>query len=113
MPRMATTNEGGTTSPRSDEIAYGSIIGSGKERYYVTKEGDTLEAIAAFFYGDPKQRQRLLDDNPSLMLEGDALRAGKQIAVSEDAARGDAIPDSTSPSDLASSGAGDIKFTSA
>ena len=109
---MTTANEGGATPPNSDELAYGSIIGSGKERYYVTKEGDTLEAIAAFFYGDPKQKQRLLDDNPSLMLAGDSLPAGKQIAVSEDAARGDTIPDATSSTDQASSESSDVKFTS-
>jgi phage tail protein X len=84
-----TTNDDGKRATQGG--GEGSIIGSGVSRYYVTKEGDTLEAIAAYFYGDPKHKQRLLDDNPSLLLEGDTLPAGKQIAVSDDAARGDTV----------------------
>jgi len=56
----------GSTTMETDTTGYGQVTGSGMGRVYTTKEGDTLEDVAAFFYGDPAQKQRLLDDNPDI-----------------------------------------------
>ena len=70
----------------------GKVTGAGLERKYTTKAGDKLEDIAAYFYGDPVHKQRLIDDNPALKTwEGRPLPGGLTINVSEDASRGDAI----------------------
>jgi hypothetical protein len=69
--------------------------GSGLDRMYTTKAGDRLEDIAAYFYGDPVQKQRLIDDNPTLsQFDGVELPAGLEMHVGEDASRGDAISSS-------------------
>ncbi len=75
------------------ESSFGQMSGSGKDRTYTTKQGDTLEDLAAFFYGDPVHRQRLIDDNPEVaaLPPGDALPAGMTLHVSEDAERGDTV----------------------
>ena len=71
----------------------GTVTGSGESRMYTTKMGDTLEEIAAFFYGDPAHKQRLLDDNPELRdYSAPKLPGGMQIRVSKDAGRGDNAP---------------------
>ena len=77
----------------SDESRFGRMSGSGMERTYVTKQGDTLEDIAAYFYGDPAQRQRLIDDNPAFasLAPGETVPAGTTLAVSEDPNRGDSV----------------------
>lgn len=71
----------------------GRVSESGVSRMYTTRAGDTLEAIAAFFYGDPAQRQRLLDDNPGLgaLQPGATLSPGTNLHVGEDVARGDTV----------------------
>jgi hypothetical protein len=71
----------------------GTVTGVGLERTYTTKAGDTLESIAAYFYGAEVHRQRLLDDNPDLNLEqhGSSLPGGIRIRVGEDVARGDTV----------------------
>lgn len=70
----------------------GKVTGAGLERTYTTKAGDKLEDIAAYFYGDPVHKQRLIDDNPALKTwDGRELPAGLTINVSEDAGRGDAV----------------------
>lgn len=70
----------------------GKVGGSGLDRKYTTKVGDKLEDIAAYFYGDPVHKQRLIDDNPALKTwDGRDLPAGLTINVSEDAGRGDAV----------------------
>ena len=69
---------------------YGRIMGAGRERVYVTKEGDTLGDIAAFFYGDSQHQQRLLDDNPELSPD-EILPAGMRLRVSEEVERGDSV----------------------
>jgi len=69
---------------------FGKVFGAGTERIYVTKEGDTLGALAAFFYGDSQHQQRLLDDNPELSPDA-ILAPGMRLRVSEDASRGDAV----------------------
>ena len=71
--------------------AEGSVVGSGAERVYVTKAGDTLEALAGFFYGDIAHRQRLLDDNPELAGRSGDLPAGTRLRVPEDPTRGDTV----------------------
>lgn len=91
----------GTTAPSTAEAsvtatapasAEGTVSGSGLDRTYTTKTGDTLEEIAAYFYGDRVQKQRLIDDNPFLTrYDGVQLPGGMQIHVSEDASRGDAV----------------------
>lgn len=88
---MAEVDEQGqsATGASTDMSTWGSVSGAGKERMYTTKEGDTLDDIAAFFYGDSAQKQRLLDDNPELHKDMVQLAAGMQIRVSEDAERGD------------------------
>lgn len=84
------------TTAAEAQSDHGTVIGSGLERVYVTREGDTLEAIGAYFYGDPVQAQRLLDDNPEMNLRqyGEKLPGGLRIKAGEDAARGDFIPGS-------------------
>ena len=75
------------------ESSFGQTSGSGMDRVYTTKQGDTLEDIAAFFYGDPAHRQRLIDDNPDFasLPSGGTVPAGTTLKVSEDAARGDTV----------------------
>lgn len=91
-----TTSDGGavvTEVAAASVSTEGTVSGGGLFRTYTTKAGDSLEEIAAYFYGDAVQKQRLLDDNPFLSSYGDtALPGGIQIHVGEDAARGDAIP---------------------
>ncbi|MFN8557991.1 MAG: hypothetical protein U0531_11830 [Dehalococcoidia bacterium] len=69
----------------------GRVFGSGLTREYVTREGDTLEAIGAYFYGDLIHAQRLRDDNPTLARHSGPLPGGVRLRVSEDAARGDSV----------------------
>jgi hypothetical protein len=89
MADEESTNEtlmsGGTTT---DD--YGKVEGSGTERVYITKEGDTLHDVAAFFYGDPAHKQRLVDDNPELTADA-VLTPGMRLRVGEDAERGDSV----------------------
>jgi len=70
---------------------WGKASGSGQSRMYTTRPGDALEGIAAYFYGDVKHVQRLLDDNPFLSHYAGPLPGGVEIKVSEDAARGDSV----------------------
>jgi len=81
------------TVASADTSGHGQVIGSGLGREYVTREGDTLEQIGAYFYGDAKQAQRLLDDNPELDLRryGAALPGGLRLKVGEDPNRGDTV----------------------
>lgn len=75
------------------EAEFGSVSGSGLDRTYITRSGDTLEAIAGFFYGDEQHRQRLIDDNPDFasVQPGETLPAGTRLSVSEDPSRGDTV----------------------
>ncbi|MBA3339308.1 MAG: tail protein X [Geodermatophilaceae bacterium] len=72
----------------TDSGEYGQASGGGLERSYTTKEGDTLDDLAGFFYGDAAHRQRLLDDNPELAADA-PLAPGTRLRVPEDAERGD------------------------
>lgn len=85
-----------TDSYERDHSRWGQAEGGGMERMYVTKPGDTLEDLAAFFYGDAAHRQRLIDDNPDLgrWEAGAQVPGGTRIRVPEDASRGDTISDS-------------------
>ena len=56
------------------ESAFGTMQGRGLNRTDITKQGDTREAIVAFFYGDPAYRRRLIDDNP----DSASLQPGQQ-----------------------------------
>lgn len=73
------------------DAAFGRTRGAGIGRTYTTKPGDTLEAIAAYFYGDPVRRQRIIDDNPMLagIKPAAMIPAGWTLNVSDDPARGD------------------------
>ncbi len=51
-----------TATATGPDSEFGMVHGSGTGREYVTREGDTLEAIGAYFYGDPIHAQRLIDD---------------------------------------------------
>ena len=84
----------------SQESSFGQTSGSGLERTYVTKQGDTLEDIAAYFSGDPVQRQRLIDDNPAFasLPPGETVPAGTMLAVSEGPNRRDSVPGDTAAS---------------
>lgn len=75
----------------ADETSFGRTVGSGKERSYTTKPGDTLESIAAYFYGAEVQRQRIIDDNPAFAIvqPGDTLPVGTLLQVGDDPERGD------------------------
>ena len=44
----------------------GEARGDGLNRSYMTKAGDTLEAIAAFFYGSEERRDALIERNYGL-----------------------------------------------
>jgi nucleoid-associated protein YgaU len=80
-----------TTTPETDTSGYGQVTGSGMDRVYTTKEGDTLDDVAAFFYGDPAQKQRILDDNPDITDTGESISPGTRLRVSEDESRGDTV----------------------
>lgn len=75
----------------SDSGEYGQATGSGSERVYTTKDGDTLEDLAGFFYGDAAHRQRLIDDNPELAEQDGPLPPGLRLRIPEDPERGDAV----------------------
>lgn len=64
----------------------GSMIGAGADRVYVSKDGDTLDGLAAFFYGDAAHRARILQENPSLPDNTHMLHDGVQLRIPEDAA---------------------------
>ena len=83
-----TDHEQGAAEVTTDD--YGKVMGAGRERIYITKEGDTLGDIAAFFYGDSQHQQRLLDDNPELN-RNEILPVGMRLRVAEDADRGDTL----------------------
>jgi hypothetical protein len=74
---------------------YGTVVGSGQTRVYVTKEGDLLEDIASYFYGSSEQHQRIRDDNPAMVGWSGPLPAGVRLNVSEDPSRGDAVAGSS------------------
>lgn len=76
-----------------DQSRWGQLSGSGVDRAYISKPGDTLEDLASFFYGDPAQRQRIIDDNSdwATLKPGAALPGGSRLKMSEDAARGDSV----------------------
>ena len=78
------------TATAGTDAGYGQRSGRSTGREYVTRDGDTLEAIGAYFYGDPIHAQRLLDDNPQLQGHSGPLPAGMRLKVSDDASRGDA-----------------------
>ena len=86
---VSTTDSPVTPAETSD---HGQVIGQGMSRQYVTRAGDTLEAIGAYFYGDPKHAQRLRDDNPQLATYHGALPGGLRLQVGEDPNRGDTLP---------------------
>lgn len=96
--KSASSGSGSTMgAPASGPVSsadQGTVIGSGMNRIYVSRAGDSMAAIAAFFYGDATHRQRLLDDNPELEKYMGALPGGLRIRVSEDAARGDTVKNS-------------------
>lgn len=83
--------QSGTGAVAGGAVDHGKTSGSGMGREYVTRDGDTLEAIGAYFYGDPVHAQRLIDDNPQLQGHSGPLAAGMRLKVSEDASRGDAV----------------------
>jgi phage tail protein X len=86
VPTAHTPGAGATTSD------HGQVIGSGVSRQYVTRAGDTLEGIGAYFYGDAKHAQRLRDDNPQLATYQAPLPGGLRLRVGEDPTRGDTLP---------------------
>ena len=63
---------------------FGQVTGAGKERVYTTKAGDTLEDIAAVFYGDPVHKRRLVAQNPELTPDLPVLPPGMRLRVPED-----------------------------
>ncbi|MGH2587139.1 MAG: hypothetical protein ACRDJE_19675 [Dehalococcoidia bacterium] len=70
----------------------GVVTGAGLERMYTTRPGDRMEDVAAYFYGDAVQKQRLIDDNPWLAeYDGKEMPGGLEIHVGEDPNRGDAV----------------------
>ena len=82
-----------TASLEMNWIMWGQTTGSGAERTYVTKPGDTLEDIATCFYGGVDHCQRLIDDHPDLgrWEAGAQVSDGTRISVSEVAAHDAAI----------------------
>lgn len=70
-----------------DSSNFGTVTGAGAERVYVTKDGDTFEAIATYFYGAEVHKQRILDENPSAMIYNNLrIPGGVSLRVSEDVA---------------------------
>lgn len=89
---VSTTAESSVSEAASTD---GTVVGNSLARVYITKEGDHLEELAAYFYGDPAQQQRLRDDNPAMVNWSGPLPAGTRLAVPEDAARGDTVAGSS------------------
>ena len=79
------------TEDTAETGGHGQVTGSGRERVYTTKEGDTLADLAAFFYGDSSHTARLLRENPELNADTTELQAGMRLRISDDADRGDAV----------------------
>ena len=77
----------------ASESDFGTVQGAGAERTYMTRPGDTLEAIAAYFYGSEEHRSRLVEENPDFAstAPGDTLPAGTTLRVSFDPDRGDTV----------------------
>lgn len=70
-----------------DSSNFGTVTGSGADRVYVTKDGDTFEAIATYFYGAEVHKQRILDENPGAMVYNNLrIPGGVSLRVSEDVA---------------------------
>ena len=44
---------------------WGQAQGSGSDRVYVSRVGDSLQSVAAFFYGDPVHAARITQENPA------------------------------------------------
>jgi phage tail protein X len=90
--RDAAPAPAGTLPPTPPDTSdHGQVIGQGVSRQYVTRAGDTLEAIGAYFYGDATHAQRLRDDNPQLATYRGPLPGGLRLNVGEDASRGDTL----------------------
>lgn len=70
-------------APAVDTSSHGTVVGSGAERTYIAREGQTVEEIAAYFYGDAAHTQSLFDQNPYLEQRGSALPGGLPIRIHE------------------------------
>ena len=75
----------------ASESDFGTMQGSGLDRTYITRQGDTLDAIAAFFYGDGAHVARVQEENPDFasMGPGETLPAGTPLRVSFNPEKGD------------------------
>lgn len=65
---------------------YGQTFGEGLNRSYVTKEGDTPESVAAYFYGSESRRDALKDRNPAIAgyAEMASIRPGMRLRVPDE-----------------------------
>lgn len=59
----------------------GTVNGSGPDRRYTTRGGDTIENLAAYFFFT---KERFLAENPGLSDDGTPLREGLSLRVPED-----------------------------
>jgi len=54
-------------------------IGAGRERYHTVRSGETLSAVANFYYSDPSQWQGILDNNLDQMGDELDMEAGQVL----------------------------------
>lgn len=84
VARQATAAEPVAAPPAVDTSSHGTVIGSGAERVYITKDGQSVDELAAYFYGDAAHAVRIRDENPVLAGFSGALPGGLRLVISED-----------------------------
>jgi phage tail protein X/LysM repeat protein len=74
----------------------GTVTGSGPDRRYTTRAGDTIDTLAAYFFFT---KERFLAENPGLSDDGTPLREGMSIRVPEDPVAAEGSAAQSAPSE--------------
>ena len=60
-----------------------SIGGSGSQRRYTVKSGDTLSQISRQFYGDANQYIKIFNANRSILRDANTITPGQELVIPE------------------------------
>jgi nucleoid-associated protein YgaU len=60
-----------------------SIGGSGSQRRYTVKSGDTLSQISRQFYGDANQYIKIFNANRSILKDANTITPGQELVIPE------------------------------
>jgi hypothetical protein len=99
--RPATAPDGALLLP----LVQSERLSAGQTQTWTVRSGDTLDAIADRFYGDPSEWGRILDENRDQLYDMSALNPGQTIRIPPD--RAGALPERRFVIDLAWTRAGD------